>query len=126
MAISLPPKGDADKKIGAQFAPLSVTAQDTPNFTVKIRAGWFYNTDGDAMEYPGGNSPVITLPASNAKWVLVAINNSSSIALVHGTAAVSPTLPALPAGHMPLAFVYVTSLTTAITNERVFDARPLF
>jgi hypothetical protein len=125
MAISVPPKGDADKKIGADLAPLSVQAQDTPSMTVKIRAGWFYNTNGDATEYSGGNSPTITPPGSNSKWVIVAINNSGSIVLVNGTAAASPTLPALPEGHMPLAFVYVTSSTTSITNEKVFDARPI-
>lgn len=126
MAISVPPKGDADKKIGAHFAPLSAVAQDTPNLTVKIRAGWFYNTDGDVVEYSGGNSPTITPPASNAKWALIAISDTGSIAVVHGVASATPVLPALPAGHMPLAFVYLTSTATAITNERLFDARPMW
>lgn len=126
MTISNPPKGDADKKIGAYFAPLSVTAQNTPNMTVKVRAGWFYDTNNNAVEYPGGNSPVIAAPGSNAKWVIVGINASGSIVLVDGTPAVTPSLPSLPASTLPLAFAYVTSSTTVITNDKLFDARPLF
>jgi hypothetical protein len=126
MAISIPPKGDADKKIGAYLAPLSVQAQDVPNMTVKIRAGTFYNTSGVAVEYAGGNSPAISAPASNAKWVIVGINDNASISLVHGTASASPVLPTMPNGTMPLAFCYVVSTATSLGNDRVFDARPLF
>jgi len=126
MAISVPPKGEAEKKIGAQFAPLSTSAQDTPNMTVQIRAGWFYNTGGVAVEFVGGNSPVIAPPASNAKWVIVGLTDTASVTLVQGVAATSPQLPEIPDGVMPLAFVYVVSTATSLTNERIYDARPLF
>lgn len=124
MAISIPPKGDADKKIGANFAPLSVVAQDTPNMTVKVRAGWFYNTSNAVVEYTGGNSPTFSAPVSNAVWAVVSVNDSGSIVLTYGTPAVTPALPTIPG--MPLAFVYLTSTTTVITNDKVFDARPLY
>jgi hypothetical protein len=121
---ALPPKGEADKKIGAFTAPLSVSAQDTPNMTVKIRAGSFFNAANAFVEYGGGNSPVITAPVGNPKWVLVALLDSGSVVNVDGTPASIPNLPAPPAGSMPLAAVYVTPTTTSITSSLIADVRP--
>lgn len=121
---ALPPKGDGDKKIGAIAAPLSVSAQDTPNMTVKIRAGSFFNAANAFVEYGGGNSPVITAPVGNPKWVLVALLDSGSVVNVDGTPASIPNIPAPPAGSMPLAAVYVTPTTTSITTPLIADVRP--
>lgn len=126
MAISVPPKGDADKKIGAYFAPLSVMAQSTPNFTVQIRAGWFYNSSGVATQYVGGNSPVLVPPGSYPVWAVVAISDAGSIVIVYGVASATPVLPELADGQMPLAFAYLFPGMTAVTNDWVYDARPLF
>lgn len=121
---ALPPKGEADKKIGAFSAPLSVTPQDTPNMTVKIRAGSFFNAANAFVEYAGGNSPAATVPVGNPKWVLVAILDAGSVVLVDGTPAPIPDLPTPPAGSMPLAALYVTPTTTAITAPLIADVRP--
>lgn len=121
---ALPPKGDADKKIGAYEAPLSVSAQDTPNMTVKIRAGSFFNGAGAFVEYGGGNSPAITVPVGNPKWVVVALLDAGTVTLVQGTPAAAPNLPAVPSGALPLAAVYVAPTTTAITNALIADVRP--
>ena len=59
MSLNLPVKGDADKKIGAYLAPLSVSVQDIPNMTVKVRAGGFYNAQNVYVEYIGGNTPAL-------------------------------------------------------------------
>ncbi|TFH08236.1 MAG: hypothetical protein E4H14_06835, partial [Candidatus Thorarchaeota archaeon] len=126
MAISVPPYGDADKKIGAYFAPLSVMAQDTPNYTVQIRAGWFYNSSGVATQFVGGNSPVIAPPGSNSRWAVVTVTDVGAVTIVYGVSSATPVLPSLPDGNMPLAFVYLTSTSTAVTNDKVYDARPLF
>lgn len=121
---ALPPKGDLDKKIGAFEAPLSVTAQDTPNMTVKIRAGSWFNGAGTFVEYGGGNSPVVSAPVGNPKWVVVALLDAGSVALVQGTPAAAPTLPPVPAGALPLAALYITPTTTAITSALIADVRP--
>ena len=47
MAISVPPKGDNDKRIGAYFAPLLVEAQTIPSMTVKVRPGGFWTNMGE-------------------------------------------------------------------------------
>lgn len=121
---ALPPKGEADKKIGAFSAPLSVSPQDTPNMTVKIRAGSFFSASNVFVEYAGGSSPVITAPVGNPKWVLVVLLDSGAVALVNGTPSVTAAVPAPPAGSMPLAAVYVTPTTTAITDPLIADVRP--
>jgi hypothetical protein len=125
MATTTTPKGEADKRIGAFFAPLSVTAQDTPIMTVRIRAGSFFNTDNVFTEYAGGSTVAIAAPGTNARWTVVALTDAGNVALLHGASAISPSLPAIPAGHLPLAGVYVTSTTTAITDNLIIDLRPI-
>lgn len=124
MPTSLPIKGESDKKIGAFNAPLAVSAQDAPNMTVKIRAGSFFNSANVLTEFAGGNSPQITPPASAAKWVVVGLTDAGSVTLVHGVNQAAPSLPAIPAGTLALAAVYVTSTTTSLTAASVQDIRP--
>lgn len=124
MPTQFPPKGDADKKIGAYAAPLSVSQQDTPNMTVRVRAGAFYNGANEFVEYSGGNSPILTAPVGNPKWVVVAITNASTIAVFNGTPAAIPSLPDVPAGHLQLAAVFLTPSTSAITQPLIVDVRP--
>lgn len=124
MPTQFPPKGDADRKIGAVTAPLTVTQQDTPSMSVKVRAGSFFNSANEFVEHAGGSSPTIAVPTGNPKWVLVALTNAGTIALVDGTPASVPSLPAVPAGHMPLAAIYVVPSTVAITNANIVDVRP--
>lgn len=124
MSTSLPIKGDHDKKIGAYEAPLSVSAQDTPNLTVKVRAGSFYNGSNTLVEFIGGNSPMIMPPPSGAKWVLVGLTEVGSLTLVHGVNQAAPVLPAVPTGVLALAVIYVTATTTGLTPAVIQDVRP--
>lgn len=124
MATSLPPKGEPEKRIGAHFAPLSVTQQEIPNMTVKIRGGSFFNTQDVFTEFGGGSTAVVTAPATNAKWVLVCVTDSATLQLVDGIAEATPSLPDVPANTLPLAALYVTSTTTALTSTAIVDVRP--
>lgn len=124
MPTSLPIKGELDKKIGAYNAPLSVTAQDAPNMTVKIRAGSFFNSANLLTEFGGGNSPLIAPPVSAAKWVIVGLTDVGSVTLVHGVNQSAPSLPAIPPGVLALAAVYVTATTTSLSNTVIQDIRP--
>lgn len=126
MSNAVPLRGEVDKEIGAGFAPLSVSAQDTPNLTVKIRAGSFWNADGTVVEFPGGNSPMIPAPGSLNRWSLVSLSSTGSVTITHGTASAAPSIPAPPAGSLPLAAVYMTAATLAITNAAVQDVRPIY
>lgn len=126
---NVPLYGDEYRKLFGNLATLSPTAQDEPNLTVKISAGGFWSfLDGVAayVEYVGGSSPTISVPASNARWVVVTLNQSGMVVNIDGDIAASPVLPTIPRNRYPIALVYVATGTTKITNDMVFDARPIF
>lgn len=127
--MNIPPYGDTFKRALLQLGTLKVKAQDTPNLTVKISAGgfWYYtNTGATFIEYAGGNSSAITAPGTNSKFVIISINSSGSIVNIDGTSGVSPVLPAIVKGRFPLAAVHINFTDTSITEDMIFDLRPVF
>ena len=127
--MNIPLYGDAYRKLFGNMATLHPTAQDSPNMTVKISAGGFWSfLDGIAayVEYVGGSSPAITAPASNAKWVVVTLNASGMVVNIDGTPSATPVLPTIPRNRYPIALAYVNAGDVKITNEYIFDARPIF
>ena len=127
--MNLPPYGDDSKRNFAHFGTLKVSSQDIPNMTIKISPGgfWYYTSTGPIyVEFAGGNSPTITKPGTNAKWVIIALNSSAQIVLIDGSISAHPQVPTIPRGRVILAAVYVQSSTTEITNDMIFDTRALF
>jgi hypothetical protein len=127
--MNVPLYGDEFRKLYENMATLYPSAQDSPNMTIKVSAGGFWsllNGTPAYIEYRGGNSPTLTAPVANAKWVIVSLNASGMLVNTDGSSAVSPVLPALPRTLFPVAVVYVESTTTALTSANVFDARPIF
>jgi len=125
--MNVPPYGDTYKRVLQPFANLRVTAKYTPEMRVYISAGGFWNYTSAGMiwvEYDGGNSPTITAPAGNAKWVIITMNTSGSIVLIDGDYSAHPVVPTIPRGRIPLAAVYVQSSSVKITNDMIFDVRP--
>jgi hypothetical protein len=121
--------GDEYRKLFGNLATLSPSAQDSPNMTVKISAGGFWSfLDGVStyVEYVGGSSPAIIAPAGNAKWVIVALNEIGMVVNIDGSYSATPVLPAVPRNRYPIAVVYVRTGATKLTNEDIFDARPIF
>ena len=91
--MNLPPYGDSLKRADLHFQSLKVTAQDTPNMTVKISAGnfWYYTSTGATyIEFAGGNSSTISAPGSNAKWTIITLNSAGSVVLLDGSSASVP------------------------------------
>lgn len=125
--MNVPPYGDVYRRVLQPFANLRVQAQDTPDMTVKISAGGFWNYTSEGMswvEYVGGDSPAISAPISDARWTIVTISSTGSIVLIDGeTAASNPPIPSIPRGRVPLAAIYVQSLSVRITNDMIFDVR---
>lgn len=107
------------------FAPLSVSANDTPNLTVRIRPGSYFNSVNEFVEFAGGVSPAIVVPTTGNTWNIVALSNSGSVSVFAGTAATTPSFPTIPAGYLPLAAVYMTATTSAIAPSNVVDIRPV-
>ena len=103
------------------------SAQDSPNMSIKINQGSFWVNNEIFVEYGGGSCPKIEAPSSGAKWVLVAINKLGVAVLINGL--VKPNNPAPPdidKNILPIAFIFVKSSTKAITNDMIFDARPVY
>jgi len=126
MPPSVPLQGDTFRRESAHFANLKVLAQDTPGLTVKISAGGFWVDNSTYVEFTGGNSPALTAASSNAKWSMILLNSSGQVEVLDGSEAASPDFPAITAGRITLGAVFMQSTTTEITNDMVFDARPLF
>lgn len=121
---NFPIRGEADKRIGAYDAPLRVTAQDVPNLTAMVRAGSFFNSDNVLVEFAGGSTPIIPVPASGNAWVVIGITNNGTLTIISGAPAATPSVPQIPAGTLPLAAVYVTAGMTAIHQRNICDIRP--
>lgn len=126
--MNVPLYGDEYRKVFGNMATLYPSAQDEPNMTIKITAGGFWTYIGGAkyVEYVGGSSPAITAPLSNAKWVAVCLTRTGLVVNVDGTSGVNPVLPVIDESLYPIALVYVQYGDTKLTNEHIFDARPIF
>jgi hypothetical protein len=128
--MNIPPYGENFKKAMMQFANLKVGAQDVPVMTAKVSAGgfWYYTSTGASyIEYAGGSSDLITPPGSpNNVWVVIALNETGNVVIISGSAAVNPSLPALPRGRFPLAAIHINYADTAVTEDMIFDMRPIF
>ena len=130
MTISLPPKGNAAKVLDSYFSPLRVQAQAIPAMTVQVAEGSFWLADNTHQEYFGGTTPTIfkTISSSTSKWVVVTLTKDGVLNTIDGDASATPVLPS-PVTYfdqLPLAAIFVTDTTTVITNEMIFDIRPLW
>ena len=132
MTISLPPKGSSAKKLESYFSPLRVQAQAVPTSTCRVAEGTFWTAANTHQEYLGGTTPtifgVIDVP-NTSKWVMVTLTKDGVLNTIDGDAAASPVLP-LPETYvdeLPLAAIFVTNASPlVITNEMIFDIRPLW
>lgn len=125
--MNRPPRGDSYRR--GQYAQVMFqpSAQDTPNMTVKINQGSFWVNNATFVEYAGGASPKIEAPVSGAKWVLIAINKLGTAVLFNGIVMPNnPEPPEIDKNVLPVAFVFIKSSTKLITNDMIFDARPVF
>jgi len=126
--MNVPLYGDEYRKVFGNMATLYPKAQDNPNMSIKISAGgfWAYSSGAIYVEFIGGSSPDIIAPLANAKWVAVCINVGGRIINVDGESGANPNLPVIPSNLFPISLVYVQQGMTKITNDNVFDARPIF
>ena len=123
--MNLPPYGDQFRKVGAYEELLKVRAQENPNLTVKINPGGYWVNGQNYVEYVGGNTPNFAVPSSGTKWDVVCLNPFGLIQVITGTPATNdPQPPTVPKEYLPLAFIYIPTGTTSITQDKVYDARP--
>lgn len=108
------------ERIAGAFAP---HAQSSPNMTVRVDAGALLS--GTTLtEVAAQNTGTITAPGSNSRIDRVVIDSTTgAVSVITGTPGVSPAVPALTAGKLPIAQVLLTSASTSITNSMITDER---
>jgi len=107
-------------RLGASFAPHE---QSSPNMTVRVDDGTLW-VSGTLVEVAAQNTSTITAPTTNPRIDRVVIDaTTGSISVIHGTESANPSPPAIPSGKLPVAKIYLTTTTTAITNQIITDER---
>lgn len=110
------------------LVPLRARAQETPDLTLHVEAGYNPLTGNYVAEQ---DSDAFAPPATGGggfaqlRWDLLYLDNADTLQILEGTAAAaaSPTKPTIPENSVPLAYVYLSSALTAIEETRVYDAR---
>ncbi len=104
----------------SNFAPYGSTSM-----TVNIMAGHIF--DGVTLtEVSSQVSSALVAPVSNTRIDRIVIDSlTGSYQVVAGSAAVSPTPPAIPAGKIPVAQVLLSTATTSLGNSTITDERDL-
>jgi len=108
-------------RLAVAFAP---RAQDTPNMTVRLEAGFVLSSALALAEVAAQSTGTITAPAGNPRIDRIVIDRlTGAVSVVTGTPAGSPTPPAIPSGKRPVAQVLLQTSSTAITNSMLTDER---
>ena len=89
--MNIPTTCDELTRENLHFSLLKVTAQNTPNMTIKVAKGQFWSS-GSLVEFPGGNSAAISAPTTYPKIVVVGMK-TGGIFLVNGPESTNPVLP---------------------------------
>lgn len=118
--MNKPPYGNSIRllDIAQQF---KASAQDQPNKTIKVNAGTFISGSGNIIEFNGGNSPLIVAPTTGNAWTLISISPIGSL-----TVTTAPTPPTVAKNFLAVALVFLKNTDTNITNDMIFDIRPIF
>lgn len=104
------------------FPALRCEAQSTPDMTVAVSAGPFIIDDA-VYAFAGGNSAAMVAPADH-RCDLVYLADDNAIHIATGVDMTAPaTRPGIPAGGVPIGYVYLAAATTAITDALIEDAR---
>lgn len=108
------------------YSGLGVTAQDTPDMTVKVATGTIYMANGTRFTPVASAALAVTAAdATNPRIDIVYVNASGVIAYLAGTAASSPAVPSVPTGGQVLARIAVAANATTITATVIADVRKM-
>lgn len=112
----------AIKATGIYGTGCAVTAQGSPDMTVAVAAGSVLSA-GVSATVTSGNVTITTAHSTLPRFDLVVVSSAGVKSAVAGTAAASPVYPAIPAGSIVLAAVYVPAADTTIASGQIVDKR---
>lgn len=103
---------------------LVVAQQTEADMTVKVSAGVLYKADGTRQAPAAVASIAVTAAdATNPRKDIVYVSSAGAITYLAGTAAASPSAPAVPAGGLNLAEIAVAAEATTIVTANITDKR---
>ena len=135
--------GNVSAQGTASATDLTVSQSGTPAMTVSVGAGWAWilgTTTSTQGMYQTYNDAAVTLTVTAAHATLARIDrvcltvrdaayagasNDVILQVVAGTAAASPSAPAIPTSSLSLATIAVAAAATSIVNANITDTRPL-
>lgn len=121
-------KGTIDAAVAVlaeQAAQFAVSAQDTPNLTVAMRAGRLFLADRTLVSVAAQNSAALTAPAANPRNDIVYYDATTGvIGVAAGAEAAAPADPAIPVNKIPKARVRWTVGMASIANGVIDDISP--
>jgi hypothetical protein len=121
--ITLDQKVDEKTPYGV-LSGLAVSAQATPDMTVKISAGTIYMADGTRFAIAAkASQALIEAPGTNPRIDIIYVNSSGAIAYEAGEAAATPAAPDTPEGGFKLAEISVPANDTTISADQITDTR---
>jgi hypothetical protein len=118
--------GNLNSRVHNAFENLKVTAQKIPNLTVNISPGGFWNLsdiDSVYIKFNGTTTNAIEAPLFHNRWSVICLTVEGLITIIHGEELNQPILPHLPINQIPLAAIYFTQDTIAITSDNIYDIR---
>jgi len=102
----------------------AVHEQASPDMTVRVESGFFFDYNGTITSYAAQNSGTITAPTTNPRIDRILLDPSDgSIDIVTGSEAASPSAPAITAGKIPLAQISLSVAQATIENTDITDER---
>lgn len=125
--MNFPPKGNLLRLFDQQLKMFQVTCSEMPDMKVRVREGSYWDNGTNFVEFPGGISKPITAPSVGCKVVLIGVNTAANIVVLDGEVATAdPKAPVCPKSVLPCALILLQSTSTAITQEMIYDVRPVF
>jgi hypothetical protein len=100
----------------------TVTAQGSPDMTVAVAAGNI-RIGGRFVKVTAGNVTITAADGSNPRFDLIVVDTAGTKTAIAGTAASNAVFPAITAGRVVLAAVYVPTSDTAINTNQITDKR---
>jgi hypothetical protein len=102
----------------------AVTAQGSPDMTVAVAAG-VVRIGGRRVVVSAGNVTITTADGTNPRFDLIVVDTAAAKTAIAGTPAPTATVvfPAITAGRVVLAAVYVPASDTAINTNQITDKR---
>lgn len=95
--------------------------------TINVSAGTFYNSSSN-IKSCAGNATLALSAASgaNPRFDLITVDDTGTLTVTDGTAAATPDLPATPANHTVIGYIYRPTSNNTSTDNQISELRTIY